>query len=97
MDVLPGHEDGEGDAFRYLDIARTANEIVKDCLDGQGGMRPQVGWMGIGILEEGREVGVRVGSLRRVGRGRWWDGGGRVVDLLEGERGAGVLREVGVT
>lgn len=91
MDVLPGHEEGEGDAFRYLDIARAADAIVRACLMRERGMRPQVGWMGVGVLEKGREVGVRVGSLRRVGRGG--GGGGGVLELVDG---AGV-REVGVT
>lgn len=91
MDVLPGHEEGEGDAFRYLDIARTADAIVWACLMRERGMRPQVGWMGVGVLEEGREVGVRVGSLRRVGKAR--GGGGGVLEVVGGAGG----REVGVT
>ena len=77
-----------------MDIAKVANEIVRDCLARERGIRPQVGWMGVGMFEEPHVVRVTIGSARRVARGLWWDVGRRVRLV---EFGGGEVREVGVT
>lgn len=91
VDVIPEHEKDGEDSFGYLDIARAANEISKVCLKRERGIRPQVGWMGVGFLEQPQVVGVRMGSLRRMDGGKWWDGR-RVVEIVDGSDGE--VREV---
>ncbi|KAI4187383.1 MAG: hypothetical protein L6R41_002842 [Letrouitia leprolyta] len=91
VDVFTGHEKDRGDSFGYLDIVRAANEILKQCLKRERGIRPQVGWMGIGFLEIPQVIGVSLGSLRRMEGGTWWDGR-RVVDIVEGGgNGTGIV------
>ncbi|KAL8807199.1 MAG: hypothetical protein Q9182_000881 [Xanthomendoza sp. 2 TL-2023] len=66
VDVMEGHEEDGADSFGFNEVADTAMEIVQGCLKRERGLRPQVGWDGVGFLQEPQVVRVRVGSVRGV-------------------------------
>ncbi|KAL8686711.1 MAG: hypothetical protein Q9224_005361, partial [Gallowayella concinna] len=83
VDVIEGHEEDGADSFGFNQIAVAANEIVWTCLKRERGLRPQVGWEGLGLLRQPKVISVRVGSVRGVNILRM--SGNRTMGLAEKE------------
>ena len=85
---MEGVPDTEEDSFTFRDVVVVAERIVISCLMRERGIRPQVGWEGIGFFRKPRVVRVEVESVRRRDVGRFVGGRrGEGTVVLGGEVG----------